>query len=284
MTAPRLDRIATLYVTNPVISRLQAPHAAAPILMYHSISDHATEKGHPYYHTVTKPNVFEAQMRYLRDHGYTATTLAEAISLLGAPKSSVRPVVITFDDGFEDFATAAWPILSRYGMTATMFLPTAHISHSRSLFLGRPCLTWSTVRELLREGIHFGSHTVSHPQLRDVPPNQLGHEIRKSKETIEAKTGSPVNCFSYPYAYPEADGEFCRRFTDLLTANGYSYAVTTIIGVATRCSQRLRLERVPVNSWDDARLFGAKLQGGYNWLHWFQLASKLLRASENAIA
>ena len=76
-----------------------------------------------------------------------------------------RLAVITFDDGFRDFLTAAWPSLSEFGFTATVFLPTGSIAGQRATFQDRECLTWDEVRTLRREGITFGSHTVSHPSL-----------------------------------------------------------------------------------------------------------------------
>ncbi len=74
-------------------------------------------------------------------------------------------MVITFDDGFADFYTNAFPLLNRYGFSATVYLPTAYIGKSAREFKGVECLTWDQVRALDRAGVEFGSHTVSHPQL-----------------------------------------------------------------------------------------------------------------------
>ena len=77
-------------------------------------------------------------------------------------------MAITFDDGFRDFHTQAWPILERHCFTATMFLPTAYISEQRRSFQSKECLTWEEVRELRANGVRFGSHTVNHPMLHDM--------------------------------------------------------------------------------------------------------------------
>ena len=139
------------------------------------------------------------------------------------------------------------------------------------------CLTWPEIRELQQAGMEFGSHTVSHPQLHALNLREVEGELRASKQTIEDKTGTGVRCFSYPYAFPESDRNFVRSLRDILQAAGYNEGVSTIVGTAQRGSDQLFLERLPVNSWDDLHFFKAKLEGGYDWLHSFQYARKMLK-------
>src|SRR5665213_3134267 len=136
---PRGDVFATLYFFHP-LKRLFKQGNRIPILMYHSISNRQ-EMGHPYYRTVTSPEVFAKQMQYLHDNGYSALSLSDAVKWLEGP-SGGRPVVITFDDGFQDFYTSAFPILTKLGLSATMFLPTAYIGDTCQSFKGVECLTW----------------------------------------------------------------------------------------------------------------------------------------------
>ena len=84
-------------------------------------------------------------------------------------QSGERLVALTFDDGYRDFYTHTFPILARFQYTATMYLPTAYIGDQPRAFNGKPCLSWAEVKELHAAGIEFGSHTVTHPQLRDLP-------------------------------------------------------------------------------------------------------------------
>jgi peptidoglycan/xylan/chitin deacetylase (PgdA/CDA1 family) len=100
-------------------------------------------------------------------------------------RNKPRYVVLTFDDGYLDFYTQAFPVLRQYGFTATVFLPTDYIDSSKPGLKGKYHLTWDLVRELSQSGIDFGSHTCSHPQLYELSPAEIESELRKSKETIE---------------------------------------------------------------------------------------------------
>src|ERR1700694_1272040 len=130
----RIDRLATLCVVDPLRRCGFAGKAAIPILMYHSIADEDEGGVQPYYRTATAPAVFGAQMESLQKAGFSALCLSEAIRCLAEPEAARSSVVITFDDGFRNFYTNAFPILNRYGFTATMFLPTAHIGENRLSF------------------------------------------------------------------------------------------------------------------------------------------------------
>ena len=276
----RLDRTATLYLINPLQRRADFRSAARiPILMYHSIAEDTGGAIHPYYQTVTSPGVFAEQIRFLRDSGYTTVDLRKAMELLDSPDWSEKRkyVVITFDDGFQNFYTDAFPVLNKYGATATMFLPTSFIGDRPLQFMGQDCLTWGMVVELMKANITFGSHTVTHRPLWNLSLSELEHEISQSKETIEDKTGHQIDTFAYPFAFPETNLRFKRQVREILLKHGYQYAVSTVIGTAKRSDDRFVLKRLPVNSWDDSKLLRAKVEGGYDWLHLCQFAAKVLK-------
>ena len=273
----RLDRLATLYVVNPVQCRTSGQRASIPILMYHSITDRDEAKVHAYYRTVTSPRVFAQHMECLHNLGYSTISVADAVSLLRREASTRKYAVITFDDGYADFYTQAFPALNRYGFTATVFLPTAYIGKLPVQFKGSDCLTWSEVRELRKHGMHFGSHTVTHPQLSTLEASAVKIEIVNSKHTIEDNLGDPVDCFAYPFAFPEENNPFVQMLRNLLVDSGYQQGVSTRIGTARRGEDRYFLRRLPMNSLDDVPLFEAKLQGGYDWLGKVQYASKLMK-------
>ena len=274
MTAFRPDRIATLYFFHPLRRLLGRTAAGIPILMYHSISDGPELRRNAYFHTRTSPRVFRDHLSLLAREGYKTIGLAEAVrKLKQSAGTDEKLVVLTFDDGFADFYTEAFPALSAFGYTATMFLPTAYID-APGQFNGTTCLTWSQVRELHAAGIEFGSHTATHPQLTTLPAQDIEREIVSSKREIEDRLGEPVASFSYPYKFPEPDRTFRRGLRDTLMRAGYENGVTTIVGTADSVSDPLFLERIPVNSSDDNAFFGAKLQRGYDWVHGLQLAYK----------
>jgi peptidoglycan/xylan/chitin deacetylase (PgdA/CDA1 family) len=216
-------------------------------------------------------------MKFLREHNYRVIGLGDAVKEIEGPAGvSAKCVVITFDDGFRDFYTQAFPVLNYYGFSATVFLPTAFINESASRFKGRECLTWDQVRELRSARMLFGSHTVSHPQLTTVKPHELEMEVRESKRVIEDKLGCPVESFAYPYAFPETDRTFKQRLRAILRETGYLNGVSTIIGRAGRNGDAFFMKRLPMNSYDDPRLFQAKIEGAYDWLHGPQYLSKAM--------
>jgi len=292
MSSLRLDRLVTLGVVNPVRRASAFFPAQArgygsgrrtlPILMYHSISDDRQPGVAPYYRTVTTPRRFAEQMRLLQDCGWRGVSLAEGLAAwcgLAEDATAEKRVAVTFDDGFDDFRTAAAPILHACGFGATMFLPTAYISEDASPrhFCGRDCLNWTEVRRLHAEGIEFGSHTFSHPRLVDLGWEEIEAEIALSKSEIEARLGHAITSFSYPFSFPQADTDFCGRLREILGRAGYRACVTTEIGCAGSGDDPYRLRRLPVNDDDDPALFAAKLGGDYNWLAGPQRAYKALK-------
>lgn len=272
----RFDRFATLYVANPLRRLAFVSNPSIPILMYHSISDDAENGVHPYYRTATSPQRFAAQIKYLHDNGYRTASLTETVRhVQGQPAVTDKRVVVTFDDGYRDFYRQAFPVLNQYGFSATVFLPTASIGDKPVSFKGKDCLTWAEVRELNRHGILFGSHTVTHPQLRELSAPAINEEITESRKTIEEKLGCAVDSFAYPYAFPQTDADFKKMLREMLRTAGYQTGVCTTVGRANRNSDPLFMERLPVNSCDDAELFQAKLAGAYDWIAKTQYLAKL---------
>jgi peptidoglycan/xylan/chitin deacetylase (PgdA/CDA1 family) len=96
-----------------------------------------------------------------------------------------RYVVLTFDDGYLDFYTRAFPVLRQYSFTATVFLPTSYVGSSKPGLRGKKHLTWDMIKELSQSSIDFGSHTCSHSQLYKLSLDEIKSELQKSKETIE---------------------------------------------------------------------------------------------------
>lgn len=275
----RLDRLITLYLMAPAGKLRSEPHASISVLMYHSISDQQESGKRAYYRTNTHPRVFAEQMEYLHESGYSTADVSDALVQVNNPGSkSQKRVVITFDDGYADFYRSAFPILDRHRFQAIVYLPTAHITDTRGRFKGKECLTWDEVRELSRHGIQFGSHTVTHPQLRELSPAAVNEEITASKKTIEDKLGCAVESFAYPYAFPQTDSAFRQMLRDSLARAGYQNGVCTIVGRANRNSDPFFLERLPVNSADDTALLEAKLAGAYDWIGTAQSMTKTIQS------
>jgi peptidoglycan/xylan/chitin deacetylase (PgdA/CDA1 family) len=277
-----------------------------PVLMYHRIADDPEPGVSPYYRVCTSPRRFAEHMQWLADWGYKGVTLSQGLEALAgrmdsetshpkssrpdlqphspspfslhpSPPTSQKLVAITFDDGFRDFHTAAFPTLERHAFSATMYLPSAFIGESRLSFKSHECLSWAEVRELHRAGIEFGSHTVNHPTLVQLGWPDIQRELRDSKQAIEQHLGHAISSFAYPYAFPTADPPFTARLQGLLREAGYATCVTTEIGTVARGDDPLQLRRLPANECDDHRLLRAKLAGAYDWLHGVQALVKKIK-------
>ncbi len=261
-----MDRWITLNVFWPLLRHRAERNRRVVILMYHSVSHAADPKRPGYYRLNTPPALFRQHLQLLKDEAFTVIDLGD-LATLRTRSPGGRFAVITFDDGFRDFDTHAWPALTEYQYPATMFLPTGYISdRGRGTFAGRECLTWAEVRKLRGEGVRFGSHTVSHPRLVELDDEALNRELRDSKAAIEEKLGESIDSFSHPYAFPSADKLYVKRFRCLLDKVGYHIGLTTTLGRVRPGDDLLMLKRLPANGADDPRLFLAKLAGAYDWL------------------
>ncbi|MGA4578898.1 polysaccharide deacetylase family protein [Limisphaera sp. VF-2] len=290
----RWDRWLSVVLVRPWYRRAHERGRVLPVLMYHSISPDPEPGVPPYYRLCTHPVRFAAQMQWLKDHGYCGVTLSEGLTWLqdglgsSASAAPERPVAITFDDGFQDFYTAAFPVLQRLGFRATMYLATGFIGDQRRNFqprgastvpgvVGRPCLTWSEIAELAAAGIEFGAHTVTHPELPRLPWPEIEWEVKESKATLEERLSRPVRSFAHPYAFPAERRDYACHLLDLLGRAGYESAVTTRIGRVRPTTPALMLPRLPLNDADDPCLLEAKLAGAYDWMGKAQAFARLLR-------
>ncbi len=277
MTLKRIDRTLTIYIFNH-IARLFRRNRQIPVLMYHNVSNKEKKWSHPYYDTNTRPDIFIRQMTFLKRNNYQIIDIDKALKIIrNSGYVKERYAVITFDDGYQDNLTNALPVLKEFDFTATVYLATNYINEQSKQFKDHKCLNWKEVIELQDNNIEIGSHTVSHPQLSTLTHKEVETEIQKSKEIIENKLGKPCTSFSYPYAFPEEDKKFVVFLRNVLLESGYHNSVSTILGTLNKKSDNYFIRRIPVNSGDDESFFRAKLEGGYNWIHFPQFLNKKIK-------
>lgn len=277
----RLDRALTLgHAGASTFAGAMRPAPGLPILMYHGVCDRLQRHDHPYYQTVTTPRTFATHIEHLQGAGYRTITLGAALEHLraGEPAAQAlqRKVVITFDDALRDFATHAYPILERTGCTATVFVATAFVG--RPFMDGRPCLDSGEIAALAARGVEFGSHSVNHVQMEGMPLSRLRSELAESKAQLEDIVGCEIRRFSYPFRFPQANAAFIAQLAATMDDVGFDGGVTTVIGRATPHDDCRFLPRLPVNDFDDVKLFAAKLAGHYDWLESLQAMRKRVRA------
>lgn len=201
-----LASASALSAQSPPASRnTQGPPDSlrVPILVYHNIQS-AAEAGNVRAADLTmRPEVFTAQMQYLKDNGIAVISLGALVDALeGKGRVPARAVVITFDDGRVNQLTNAVPVLRKHGFPATFF-PFTHAMDRNPRYF-----TWEQLRELERQGMTVGSHTNLHVRVDRVrDPKEMDKEVRGSREAIRKNLGSEGAFFAYPWGAmsPTAD-------------------------------------------------------------------------------
>jgi peptidoglycan/xylan/chitin deacetylase (PgdA/CDA1 family) len=193
------------------------------------------------------------------DSGVVPISLDQALSLLERPVSG-RYACITFDDACADVATNAAPILREYGLSATIFAPTAIVDGNATYSWYRgdppPALTWDELSELVAGGLFdVQAHSRTHPRLPALDDERASEEIQGSKLDIERRLGREVTSFCYPA------GLYGERDVELVRAAGYSAGITTRSGINRGGTAMGELRRTMIG-WHDGRAdFEAKLAG-----------------------
>ncbi|VBB09004.1 polysaccharide deacetylase [Lucifera butyrica] len=174
-------------------------------------------------------------MAYLAKAGYTAISPDQLADYLQYDKAlPPNPVLITFDDGYEDNYQVAYPILQKYHFTATIFLITDFVGET-----GR-YLTWNQVREMSNNGFYFESHTLSHIALTKASENELRSQLVKSKEALEWRLHKKIEYLAYPGGY------YDKRVIKLAQQAGYRGAFTINFGRDIRHCGLFTLNRIPI--------------------------------------
>ena len=186
------------------------PDRAPRLLMYHSVDPDAAQDG-----LTIHPEHFERQIVDLKERGYrflTAAELSDAIAR--GERDFSKTAVLTFDDGFEDNYTQAFPILKKHGAKATIYLSPGY---ERIRFLQN-----DQIAEMAQSGfIEFGAHTYSHVNLTRLSDAEAENEILKSKSVAETLSRHPCVSFSYPY------GRFTSAHEEMVRKAGFTSAVST---------------------------------------------------------
>lgn len=202
-----------------------------PILMYHYIEPESPGQSALRRGLGVTPKNFDEQMKWLYDNGFKTLTLSQYFSLIADQKDiPKKTVLLTFDDGYRDFFENAAPILLRYNMTATVFIITDS--------MGYPAyMDWDQVKLLSSEGFEFGSHSLTHPNLRNLKDGNLKDEVEQSKKKIEDEIGKNVNFFCYP------SGAFDDRVEKATREAGYRGSLTTMNGYRVSNKNMFELPR-----------------------------------------
>jgi peptidoglycan/xylan/chitin deacetylase (PgdA/CDA1 family) len=210
-----------------------------PILMYHSIAaapNDATRE------LSVGPEAFAEQMALLGDQGFTPVdTAALAARWRSGGPLPERPVLITFDDGYEGVHRHGLPVLAKHGFASTLFVSTGWIKGAYDTGGGLDAmLSWAQVRELAAEQVEIGGHSHTHPQLDQLSDDALRFEVLRCKEIIADELGTRPASFAYPYGYSS------RRVRQVVRETGFAQSLAVGNGLARRRQGPYALQRVTV--------------------------------------
>jgi peptidoglycan/xylan/chitin deacetylase (PgdA/CDA1 family) len=251
-------RSVVLALALAMIARhLAAPASASavppvPILMYHYISTNPNGPADPARTRLSvPPDDFLAQLLYLRAAGYTTLSLDELVAAWqGQATLPPKPVVLTFDDGYADFYTGAFPLLLALGDKATIYVISGKV--------GTPgYLSWDHLRVLAAYPIiTIGAHTRHHVGLARLPAARAWDEIAGGRLDLELSLRLPVHHMAYPGGSNDAQAR------SLTQAAGFLTAVTTRHGLAANLDRPFELPRIRITGGMSLRQFAEALAGG----------------------
>lgn len=175
-----------------------------PTLMYHRVADVSADRD-PKGLSVS-PSAFQNQMQALADAEFRCISIEDACSYFRAGKPAPeRTFAITFDDGFDDFRTNAWPTLERLGFPATVFIVSGKTGadsdwRGQSGRMAARLMDWKEIRALQESGAEFGGHTLTHQCLTDLDLQAARREILDCKHVLENELRREVKYFAYPFS------------------------------------------------------------------------------------
>ncbi|MCK4588019.1 MAG: polysaccharide deacetylase family protein [Gammaproteobacteria bacterium] len=234
---------------------MNKPHLS--ILMYHQVGEFKNiTRLKVNYCQVTR---FEQQMSFLSRWGYSVISLTQAIrGLMGTEEIPPHSVVITFDDGYENFYQYAYPILKKYGFPATVYVVAGELGGMSDWLAegnmpAAQLMNLEQIRNIQQGGVEIGSHAVHHYRLTRLGDTEIKNEIESSKKILEEHLQKSVDHVCYPY------GDHNEKVVEVARLAGYISGVTTIKGSATSEHDALALPRKAISFRDNRYRFWRNL-------------------------
>ena len=174
------------------------------ILMYHAVAVPA--RGTRHLGNFVEPTEFTKQLDLLVELGYRTISFGDWLDhRMGLGELPAKPLIMTFDDGYQSFDTTAWPAMRARKMEATVFLVVNQIGGCNRWDVDggeveMPLLDHKRILALQDEGVRFESHTFSHRALGKISADEALEEMHHSRMALEGVTGKPVTILSYPFS------------------------------------------------------------------------------------
>jgi len=235
------------------------------VLMYHRILTEKEAESDKHWTGVSIAD-FKDHLRMLEVFGYTPITFNDVrLHLnddLDLPK---RPVIITFDDGYEDFYKLAFPALQEYGMHAVVFALgdrtiKENIWEESEEISRAPLMCDDQILELYKNGIEIGAHSCTHPKLTELSKDRLRCEIFTSKKNLEALLGAEVHTFCYPYGLEN------NEVRSMVKQAGFMFGCSVYTGPLRFGESMFSIRRVAIKNGMGSLSFGLRILTPFEYL------------------
>ncbi|MFM5050991.1 polysaccharide deacetylase family protein [Aeromonas veronii] len=267
------QRIQDEYGLQGVVSGLETIYQDAvvetlrremPVIMYHRFIEQDSEKGvHGTWMPIT---MFEKHLRLMKWLGYETLTFRDLADkgFIHRLQYGKKYLMITADDGYQDNLTRMLPLLEKYGYKAVVYVVTGEgynrwdVEHPTNPDTKVSLMSGEQVKALAASGhVEIGGHTLTHPRLSKLTPEQQAHEIQENKRQLEALLGHPLLSFAYPY------GDMNESAKEQAITAGYRFAVATNSGPKAMHQDPFQIRRIAIFPRTDVFGLWRKIRGNY---------------------
>ncbi|MEX0780797.1 MAG: polysaccharide deacetylase family protein [Balneolales bacterium] len=239
------------------------------VLMYHSIVEDKSASDNSRY--CIHKNIFKKQLAIINKLGFSTITFDDYHSFTqGKLQLPKKPIIITFDDGYQDTYEIAFPLIKELNMKAVVFVMGDRTLatniwdfHTRETPISR-LMQDNQIKELYLKGFEIGSHSISHRNLNKLSEKEVYIELKLSKATIEYIIGKPIRSFSAPF------GQLSAKIKKLIAQVGYEYNCGVFTGPPRFGQDLFEIRRIAVPNNTSIAGFIMRLITPFEYLEWMR--------------
>lgn len=220
-------------LTFAEMNMLYGPCVHLPVLMYHRVQTKEKAEEEKQTSISIYTDFFEKQMQYLKDKGYSTVSMQDLVNFFdNGTKIPPKSILITFDDGYENFYTDAYPILQKLDFKATVFIPTGLMNNPGYL-------SWEQISSI--SNVLFANHTWSHKNVM-TSVSEMQYEVSTADIQLTDHGLNSPKVFAYPYGLDTGASE------KYLSSLDYKLAFTTLPGSNLCAKKRFSLPRIRIGN------------------------------------
>lgn len=238
------------------------------VLVYHRVVEHNAIRGN--YSWNVSPSQLRMHLKFLEKWGYTCIDFEDiAMSRRGELSLPKKPVILTFDDGYDDVFERVLPCMNDFGAKAALFIlgdrsTRTNVWDEPKGFVGASLMNDERIIQLHKAGFEIGSHSMTHPKLTSFTPERAWEEVSRSKEVLEDLIQAPVLSFAYPF------GDSNEELVGLVREAGYIYACGVFSGPPRFAANLFNIRRIPMTNRTNLFDFALKMLTPYEYYSWIR--------------